>query len=229
MSDPTDPVLPAPDPRFRAADPGVPATLRPGDRVEVQFLKYDGSPHWRYPAAFLGADRYGDWLGGGAGTVIARPGRRFVWDGDFVLLIPRDRHHVVTLNGPTELVSTEFYVDLTTVPTWHAGDSAADPPRVRAVDLDLDVGRRFSQTEPYLDDEDEFAVHRVVFGYPEELVDAVRAEAALLMTQLRAGTEPFGSVAHAWLARVVGREASDRQRSGSGGGPDPGSADHDRG
>ena len=62
-----------------------------------------------------------------------------------------------------------MYVDITTVPVW-AGDT------VTAVDLDLDVVRGWTG-RVWVDDEDEFAAHRVRYGYPSDLV---RLAAALL-------------------------------------------------
>ena len=52
------------------------------------------------------------------------------------------------------------YVDITTPPVW-------DGTVLRAVDLDLDVVRG-NTGRVWVDDEDEFADHRVRFGYPDE-------------------------------------------------------------
>lgn len=178
-----------------------PDSLRAGDPVELAFSKYDGQPHWTYPARFLGRDGYGSWIGGGAGTVLSRPGLHYVWDGDFVLLVPTDRAFVVTMNGPTSLVRSEFYVDITTVPSWHRPADGRGA-QVRAVDLDLDVVRRFGERQAFLDDEDEFEEHRVRFGYPADLVETARSEAARVLADLSADAEPYRSVAAGWLARV---------------------------
>lgn len=182
---------------------GPPFALRRGDPVELFFRKFDGSDHWRYRCTYLGADHFGDWIGGGAGTVIARPGKRFVWDGDFVVLLPRDRHHVVTLNAPTQHTRNEVYVDITTVPQW-TPPTPQDPAELRgrvvAVDLDLDVVRRFGGTEAVIEDEDEFAEHRAAMGYPDALAATAQRETAWVAARISAGDEPFRSVAATWLA-----------------------------
>ena len=83
---------------------------------------------------------------------------------------------------------------MTTVPEWTGRT-------VTMVDLDLDVvlGRDGSLV---LDDEDEFEVHRVELGCPEEVVDLARRTADAVVAAIRAGTEPFGSVGDAWVARA---------------------------
>lgn len=190
---------------------GPPHVLHRGDPVELFFRKFDGTDHWRYRCDYLGADEFGDWIGGGAGTVIARPGKRFVWDGDFAVLLPRDRHHVVTVNGPTRLTRNEIYVDITTIPQWTA-PAATDPAELRgrvvAVDLDLDVVRRFGATEAFVEDEDEFAEHRAAMGYPDDLAGTAEREATWVAARISAGDEPFGSVAAAWLAGLPGTRTS---------------------
>ncbi len=204
-------MTPLPKPPVESVDPRA---LRVATPVVVAFRKFDGTPHWTYPARYLGWDEFGGWIGGRAGTVLERPGRRFIWDGDFVLLLPWQRHHVVTLNSPTALVSSEFYVDITTVPRWLVGGGASerasdaggspDPQTVwvEAIDLDLDVMRPFGAREPIVDDEDEFEEHRITFAYPADLVTAARSETVWVEQQIRENAEPYASVAYAWLARV---------------------------
>lgn len=224
-------MTPSPEPVVETVDP---RTLRVGTPVVVAFRKFDGTPHWTYPARYLGCDEFGGWIGGRPGTVLERPGRQFIWDGDFVLLLPWQRHHVVTLNGPTALVNSEFYVDITTVPRWlsprsagatgpgaggggagggGAGGVGADRRGaggstgewtvvVEAIDLDLDVMRRFGEREPIVDDEDEFEEHRITYAYPADLVSSARAETVWVEQQIRENAEPYASVAYSWLARV---------------------------
>ena len=58
----------------------------------------------------------------------------------------------------------DTYVDITTPAVWHGEDL------VRAVDLDLDVIRG-TTGRIWVDDEDEFAAHRVALDYPDEVVE----------------------------------------------------------
>ena len=69
-----------------------------------------------------------------------------------------------------------------------------------AIDLDLDVVRRFTG-EMFIDDEDEFADHQQLFGYPTDLVERVRTTADGLLEALRTGREPFATVGFTWLER----------------------------
>nr|WP_246284443.1 DUF402 domain-containing protein [Nocardioides perillae] len=90
----------------------------------------------------------------------------------------------------------EVYVDVTTPPTWEL-DGAV--PVVRAVDLDLDVVRG-STGRVWVDDEDEFAEHRVTLGYPDHLVAAALASCARVEAAVRAGDPPYDGSHGAWLS-----------------------------
>ncbi len=92
---------------------------------------------------------------------------------------------------------TELYIDITTVPRWVADD------HVEMVDLDLDVVRRFDGSAEILD-EDEFAEHQVRYGYPPEVTSRAEQAASAMLAAVTSGTEPFGQVCRAWLAKVPG-------------------------
>ncbi len=51
-----------------------------------------------------------------------------------------------------------------------------------------------------LDDEEEFAEHRLSFGYPDELVELAQQAADRVMDLVRHGRAPFGGTAERWLA-----------------------------
>ena len=70
-----------------------------------------------------------------------------------------------------------------------------------AVDLDLDVVRRTDGTV-YVDDEDEFAEHRVSFGYPPEVVELAEESCRWVLGHVRDATGPFGAVGEAWMDRA---------------------------
>lgn len=168
--------------------------IRQGDGIQQRYRKYDGTPHWRFDSAYLGADEHGIWVGGGPGDVFERPGRRFLADAHYATLIPDDLF-VATFNKSSSAVHSEIYVDVMSLPQWQG-------TLVEAIDLDLDVVRRFSG-EVRIDDEDEFAEHQRAFGYPPELTDSVRRTADRLLAALGAQDEPFGSVGFDWLERCV--------------------------
>lgn len=163
--------------------------------VRVVYTKYDGSRHRDYPAQKLAEDDLGTWLGVTAGTASVYHGRPSVEKIPFVLLVPHSAWWTAMFNPPPR--TSEVYCDITTPARWE------DALTVALIDLDLDVVRRRSTGLIQLLDEDEFADHRLRFGYPDELVIHARAAAAKLLGALGDGTEPFASTYRKWLALVT--------------------------
>jgi uncharacterized protein len=168
------------------------------DLVRVVYRKYDGSLHWNQLGWRLGEDEYGIWVGAPAGTPV-RLGEqvREPAQAAHAMLFPRDAWWTAAFNAPPH--RTEVYCDITTVPVWTDGE-------VSMVDLDLDVRRRRRGEVQFLD-EDEFAAHRVRYGYPSDVVAEAEAAAQWLVGALRAGVEPFGAEYRHWLARAEKAEA----------------------
>ena len=133
----------------------------PATAVRVVMTKWVDRPHWEFDCRFLGSDEHGDWLGIPAGTRWRGPARRYVAPTAQVGLVPppgpdADRGWLATFHaegGPVRV-----YVDITTPPVW-------DGAVLRAVDLDLDVVRG-NTGRVWVDDEDEFADHRVRVRLP---------------------------------------------------------------
>lgn len=175
-------------------------TPEPGSAVRVVMTKWGDRPHWEFEAVHLGSDGHGDWLGIVAGTTMRRPGATYVAPTDQVGLVPapgpdETRGWLATFHavgGPVRV-----YVDVTTPPLW-------DGSVLRAVDLDLDVVCGNSG-RVWVDDEDEFADHRVRFGYPDEVVRAALDSCARVQGLVSAGQAPYDGTAHAWLARLDDR------------------------
>lgn len=164
------------------------------DVVRVVYRKYDGSAHRDYPARRLAEDDLGTWLGIPAGTASVYHGRPSVEQIPFVLLVPHSAWWTGMFNPPPR--TSEVYCDIASPARW-------DGDVVHLVDLDLDVVRRRATGAVELRDEDEFAEHRVRFGYPEELVAQAGAAASWLFDALGDGTEPFASAYRKWLALVL--------------------------
>jgi uncharacterized protein len=163
----------------------------PGDPVRIETTKWGDRPHWVFAGVFLGADGHGSWVGFRAGTRFARPAAEFVADHDHVTLVPAEGRFLATFWPGGGRV--EVYVDITDRPRW-------DGPVVRAVDLDLDVVR-WPDGRVEVDDEDEFAEHRVVFGYPVEVAAAAEASCAAVVAAVRRAAAPFDAETPAsWLA-----------------------------
>lgn len=178
---------------MRVTSPDVP--------VHMRFSKFDGSPHWRTDARLLGEDAFGWWFGCGPGSSFDRPGLHVEMSTSWVSLVPRDRRFVLTRYAKGGYQHAEFYLDLTTVPAVHRG-GAGEGLTITAIDLDLDVVKRFGQVEAWIDDEDEFAEHSLRWNYPQDLIEATRAEADRLVPEVSSGVEPFGEVSRAWLAQL---------------------------
>lgn len=166
------------------------------DLVRVIYRKYDGTLHWNSTMRRLGEDEHGVWLGQQAGgTTRKGAGPPVTFECAHVTLFPRDAWWTAAFNAPPR--RTALYVDITTPPRWR---SAAE---VTMVDLDLDVARQRGEETPRLLDEDEFADHRVRYGYSEETVARATASAEWLMAAVAAGTEPFGGAHRRWLEQVA--------------------------
>jgi protein associated with RNAse G/E len=91
------------------------------------------------------------------------------------------------------------YVDMTTPPSW-------DGPVVRAVDLDLDV-IRMRNGWVVVDDEDEFAEHRVELGYPDEIVALAEASRDLVHAAILDEEPPFDGSHEGWQTVLDGLTA----------------------
>jgi hypothetical protein len=168
------------------------------DVVRVHYRKYDGTAHRDYPARRLAVDQHGTWLGVTAGTASIYHGEPSVEQIPFVLLVPRDTWWTAMFNPPPR--TSEVYCDITSPARWEQGEDV-----VHLVDLDLDVVRRRHSGKVEVRDEDEFAEHRVRFGYPDEVVAPARAAAAWLRAALRDGVQPFASGYRPFLAQVDGQ------------------------
>jgi protein associated with RNAse G/E len=172
-----------------------------GEAVAVRFTKWDGGPHWEMDGRYLGADEHGHWVGARPPVMLERPGRSVAEERHLVGLFPHDGWFAVTFYERTEPVlpeHVELYVDITTVPRWERTSAGMT---VRMVDLDLDVYRTWTG-EVVVDDEDEFAEHRVSLGYPDDVIRAAERSCAAVAVAVSAREEPFGTGA-AWFAKLA--------------------------
>lgn len=183
----------------------VPVNPTTGESVKVRYTKWDGTPHWTCSAVYLGEDAFGRWVGQPRGTVVERPGTRFVSPWHVVVLLPNDRYTAgfyessvaIGYTGPGSGVS--IYVDITTLPTWTRAEEVVV---VTMVDLDLDVVRQLDGTT-FVDDEDEFADHQVAMSYPADVIAAAERSSAHVLEAIKANVEPYATVGPAWLERFI--------------------------
>ncbi|MCX5057354.1 MULTISPECIES: DUF402 domain-containing protein [unclassified Streptomyces] len=164
--------------------------------VLVSVRKFHGRRHWHHPMVRLGEDEHGVWLGEQVGTVYSKGevGPVYTTEEPRVMLFPRDAWWTALFQAaPARL---DVYCDVTTPSEW------PNPAEVTMVDLDLDVCRTRATGAVFVDDEDEFARHRVRYGYPPEVVAQATAAAEWLTGALQDGTEPFRSRYRTWLDTV---------------------------
>lgn len=159
----------------------------------MRFTKWGGRLHWVYRLEELGEDEHGLWYGGRAGTIMRRGAEPpIVYPHDFVNLVPAAGLWIATFSAVGPPAGVAVYIDVTTRP-WVDGEA------IHAVDLDLDVIRS-RDGEVQVLDEDEFADHQVLYGYPPEVAAQARATTDELVALLTAGTQPFEEAARTRLA-----------------------------
>lgn len=164
--------------------------------VRVQTRKWPDDPHWEFDAVRLGVDAHGHWVGVPQGTWLSKPDKGFTAQADHVVLLPHDGWWVATLYGHDAERPMDVYVDMTTPCQWSADEST-----VTCVDLDLDVIRSVDG-EIWIDDEDEFAEHQVLRGYPAHVIAGAEASCAEVFAALTARSGAFDGIALEWLARL---------------------------
>ena len=170
--------------------------------VRVECRKWPDDPHWEFDSTYLGVDAHGTWVGITEGTLLASPTRAFQATADHVTLVPHDAWWLATFYGADQRRPFDTYVDVATPAVWH-GEGL-----VRAVDLDLDVIRG-TTGRVWVDDEDEFAAHRVSLDYPDDVVAQAIASCQEVLDAVEHGTAPFDGVHLEWLARLR-RSSGDR-------------------
>ena len=167
-------------------------SLRP---VRVECRKWPDSPHWEFDGVRLGADGHGTWIGITEGTLLASPTRAFHAAADHVTLVPYDAWWLATFYGQDHRRPFDVYVDIATPAVWHGEEL------VRAVDLDLDVIQG-ATGRVWVDDEDEFAEHRVRLAYPDDVVSAAIRSCEATLDAVRDRTAPYDGRHLGWLGRL---------------------------
>ena len=165
-------------------------------QVRIECRKWPDERHWEFDAVRLGADEHGIWCGVAQGTFMASATRSLTAAADHVTLAPYDEWYLATFYGDDPQRPCDVYVDIATPAVWYDGES-----RLRAVDLDLDVIRG-TTGRVWVDDEDEFAEHRVSLGYPADVVSGAMASCDRVNAAVRDREPPFDPVtSQDWLAR----------------------------
>ncbi len=156
--------------------------------VRVLSTKYDGSPHYEFEAQLLGRQDGYIRLHVPQGTSLRSYRGEFPVQTTFTALFWTDRWYNVYHNyRPAGRRGIESYANVST-PAQFDGET------LRWVDLDLDVLTRDGGIE--VDDEDEFADHRVRFGYPDEVIRHALAARDELLRLAESGAFPFDRASH---------------------------------
>jgi hypothetical protein len=165
------------------------------ETVRVVRRKWPDLPHWESDAVRLGEDAHGTWLGQPPGTLMTRPGASFRTDWSQVTLVPVEQPFVATFYTASSSAPVEVYVDIATTSVWDSG-------AVICVDLDLDVMRGWTG-RVWVDDEDEFAEHRVRYGYPDEVVRLATRTCEEVRRAVESRHPPYDGLAPShWLGRL---------------------------
>lgn len=163
--------------------------------VTVQFLKNPDHVHWGFETSYLGEDEFGVWMAVPAGTKRWKGPEAFrPTSEDAVFCAPRGGWWHLHYNGATTQFS--HFVDIVTPPVWVSEN------RYEMVDLDLDVVVHQDGTIE-VDDEDEFEIHQVQYGYTQDLIDGAVKSTADVVAALDQRREPFFDVAAAWLNKLL--------------------------
>ncbi len=160
--------------------------------VTVQFLKNPDILHWGFEAFWLGEDEWGDWIAVPTGS------RRWKGSVDMgpttspaVFCAPPEKWWHLHYNG-AHARNFSHFVDIVTPPVW------VSPNRYEMIDLDLDVALGMDGTVE-VQDEDEFEIHQVRYGYSRKMIDNALRETGHIVDQLGEGREPFFRTAQRWL------------------------------
>jgi len=171
-----------------------------GRSVDIVFRKWLSRPHWRFSMYHLGDDDWGTWLWTPPGSTAKRaadPPKTF--DHLNVKLVVPGQWWTAIWNDSRRY---DLYIDVVTPPAWEDG-------RVTMIDLDLDLVR-LEDGSVLIEDEDEFALHQVAYGYPDAVVPKARETADDLQRRLLAGEEPFHEVGAARMRQAAELVAGSR-------------------
>jgi protein associated with RNAse G/E len=153
--------------------------------------KYDGSLHYRYPLTVVREEPNLLMLYGPPGTVCESYRGQLLASYHSLELYWSDRFYNLTVMWHADWRPRNHYVNIATPATWHDGT-------LRFIDLDLDVIWRADTGEVILDDEDEFALHQVRFGYPSELIAQAQRSGEEVREMIARRSYPFDGSLHAW-------------------------------
>ena len=153
--------------------------------------KYDGSLHYRYPMMVVREDPNLLILYVSPGTLCESYRGQLTARHHSLELYWSDRFYNLTVMWYADWRPRMHYVNVATPATWSDGT-------LRFIDLDLDVIWRSDTGEVILDDEDEFALHQVRFGYPSDLIARAWRTGGEVRDLIARRSYPFDGSLHTW-------------------------------
>ena len=154
----------------------------PGKEVYIQSFKHDGSLHRTWCRGFvLEADEEHYVAVTDKAWVIEADGRRWFTREPAVCFFWTDRwYNVISMIRKTGIY---FYVNL-------ASPSLYDGEAIKNIDYDLDVKLYPDHTYQILD-ENEYAMHADLMGYPKEIRDIFKRQMDALLKKMENREDPF--------------------------------------
>jgi uncharacterized protein len=157
----------------------------------VHSTKYDGSIHYRYEMTLVREEPGLLVLYGAPGTPLESYRGQQVAPYHALEFYWSEHHYNLSVNWRADWTPRSYYINIATPATWADGT-------LRFIDLDLDVIWRADTGEVILDDEDEFALHQVRFGYPSDLIAQVWRSSEAVRDMIARRIPPFDGSMHAW-------------------------------
>jgi uncharacterized protein len=159
--------------------------------VSVHSTKYDGSLHYRYNTTLVHEEANALMLYMQPGTPIESYRGSMIAEYHNLQIYWSDRRYNLHVSWYADWRPLNHYVNVATPAVWNDGT-------LNFIDLDLDVIWRSSTGEVILDDEDEFALHQVSFGYPSHLIEQSLRSSLEVRQLIAQRSYPFDGSLHAW-------------------------------
>ena len=157
----------------------------------LRSTKYDGSLHYSYPTQVVHETSTVLTVYVGPGTPIKSYRGAMYATHHSLQYYWADRRYNLHISWYGDWRPRLHYINIATPATWNEGT-------IHFVDMDLDVIWRAQTGEVLLDDEDEFALHQVRFGYPPALITACQRSSAVVMELIAQRVYPFDESLYAW-------------------------------
>lgn len=159
--------------------------------VQLRSTKYDGSLHYRYGATLVREQPNLLMVYVSPGTPIESYRGATIATHHSLQLYWSDRQYNLHVSWYADWRPRLHYINVASPAAW-PNDS------IHFIDLDLDVIWRSETGEVILDDEDEFALHQVRFGYPPDLIERCQRSSAEVIELIARRVYPFDGSLYAW-------------------------------